>query len=239
MITVQQFGESSHLGEVWYAEADTPVGPWAYARKTVTHNKYTFYNPMQHPYFDQKDGRVIYFEGTYASTFSGSKENPTPRYDYNQMMYRLNLDDLRLVLPAPVYEVRDEQGRHKYLLRDGVESADLWDSVESVPFYVIEPDRESDDLVPIYVDDTGLTTQRLSEAAEPLFYAASKDEPADDNAAIVPLYEYCHAETGHYHYSTDAARRRKGWIRTAQPLCRVWKAPPSRLLIDSKAKPIR
>ena len=27
MITVQQFGDSSHLGEVWYAEADTPVGP--------------------------------------------------------------------------------------------------------------------------------------------------------------------------------------------------------------------
>ncbi len=42
MITVQQFGESSHLGEVWYAEADTPLGPWAYARKIVTHNKYTF-----------------------------------------------------------------------------------------------------------------------------------------------------------------------------------------------------
>jgi len=43
-IFVQQFGESSYLGEVWYAEADTPVGPWAYARKIVTHNKYSFYN---------------------------------------------------------------------------------------------------------------------------------------------------------------------------------------------------
>ncbi|MHC4332150.1 MAG: hypothetical protein ACYSWW_29005, partial [Planctomycetota bacterium] len=92
MITVQQFGNSSALGEVWYAEADTPVGPWAYARKIVTHNKYTFYNPMQHPYFDQDGGRVIYFEGTYAHTFSGSAKNPTPRYDYNQIMYRLNLD---------------------------------------------------------------------------------------------------------------------------------------------------
>jgi len=114
MITVQQCGEPSFLGEVWYAEADTPIGPWAYARKIVTHNKYTFYNPMQHRYFDQDGGRVIYFEGTYANTFSGSEKNPTPRYDYNQIMYRLNLDDHRLALPAAVYQVRDRQGDPKY-----------------------------------------------------------------------------------------------------------------------------
>jgi hypothetical protein len=44
---------------------------------------------------------VIYFEGTYASTFS-RKEDPTPRYDYNQVMYRLDLSDPRLKLePRP------------------------------------------------------------------------------------------------------------------------------------------
>ena len=37
MIAVQQGGTTSYLGEVWYAEADTPVGPWRYARKVVTH----------------------------------------------------------------------------------------------------------------------------------------------------------------------------------------------------------
>ena len=237
-ITVQQFGESSFLGEVWYAEADTPVGPWAYARKIVTHNKYTFYNPMQHPYFDQKGGSTIYFEGTYADTFSGSEKNPTPRYDYNQIMYRLNLDDLRLALPAPVYEVHDKQGRREYLLRDGVESADLWDSVESVAFFVVEPGRESDDLVPIYADNAGLTTERPGgESVKPLFYAMSKDKPADDNAAIVPLYEYQNAQTGQYQYSTDPALRQKGRIRTARPLCRVWKSPSVPLLIDRDAKP--
>ena len=108
-IFLQAGGESSYLGEVWYAEADTPVGPWAYARKIVTHNKYSFYNPKQHPYFDQDGGRTIYFEGTYSWTFSGSEERATPRYDYNQIMYRLNLDDPRLILPAPVYQVRDGQ----------------------------------------------------------------------------------------------------------------------------------
>src|SRR5262249_10300175 len=53
------------------------------------------YNPKQHPYFDQEGGRFIYFEGTYSHTFSGN-EHPTPRYDYNQIMYRLDLADERL-----------------------------------------------------------------------------------------------------------------------------------------------
>jgi hypothetical protein len=83
------------LGEVSYAEADAPTGPWTTARKIVTHDKYSFYNPKQHPYFDQEGGRIIYFEGTYTKTFSGNEQG-TPRYDYNQIMYRLDLSDPRL-----------------------------------------------------------------------------------------------------------------------------------------------
>jgi len=94
MILCQQFG-TSMLGEIWYAEADAPEGPWRKAVKVVTHEDYSFYNPVHHPFFDQDDGRVIYFEGTYTKTFSGAKI-PTPRYDYNQIMYRLDLADPRL-----------------------------------------------------------------------------------------------------------------------------------------------
>jgi len=43
----------------------------------------------------EESGRYIYFEGTYSSTFEGKVE-PTPRYDYNQMMYRMDLADERL-----------------------------------------------------------------------------------------------------------------------------------------------
>jgi hypothetical protein len=64
----------------------------------VTHEQYSFYNPAQHPFFDQEGGRLIYFEGTYAETFSGNP-CPTPRYDYNQVMYRLDLADPRLKRP--------------------------------------------------------------------------------------------------------------------------------------------
>ncbi len=95
MIFHQAWGTPSMLGEVFYSEADAPLGPWTTARKIVTHNDYSFYNPKHHPYFDQEQGRVIYFEGTYTKMFTGNQD-PTPRYEYNQIMYRLDLSDPRL-----------------------------------------------------------------------------------------------------------------------------------------------
>jgi hypothetical protein len=95
LIAVQHGGKSSFLGEVWYAEATAPTGPWTHAIKIVTHDRYSFYNPAQHPFFDEEDGRRIYFEGTYSYTFSGRKDR-TPHYDYNQILYRLDLADPRL-----------------------------------------------------------------------------------------------------------------------------------------------
>jgi hypothetical protein len=123
-------------GEVWYAEADSPTGPVVYAARVAVHGKYTFYWPASHPFFDQDGGRLVYFEGTYTESFSG---NPviTPRYNYNQIMYRMALDDPRLFLPAPVYRLRD--GR--YLMREGVAAARAWNQVESVPFFALAPDR--------------------------------------------------------------------------------------------------
>jgi hypothetical protein len=90
-------GASSFLGEIWYSEADKPEGPWKFARKVVTHNRYSCYNPVHDDFFDQDGGRIIYFEGTYVTTFSRDGD-PTPRYDYNQIMYRLDLSDPRLDL---------------------------------------------------------------------------------------------------------------------------------------------
>ena len=95
-IFVQWMG-TSLVGEIWYSEADKPQGPWPAARKIVTHDNYSFYNPKHHPFLDQDGGRVIYFEGTYTALFTDNK-CPTPRYDYNQIMYRLDLSDPRLKL---------------------------------------------------------------------------------------------------------------------------------------------
>ncbi len=100
LIAVQKYGESSYLGEVWYSEADNVTGPWRWAKKILTHNRYGFYNPKHHPFFDQENGRLIYFEGTYSERYE-KRSLPTPRYDYNQIMYRLDLADPRLHLPQP------------------------------------------------------------------------------------------------------------------------------------------
>lgn len=92
MIAVQSWG-SSMLGEIWFAESESLEGPWKSPTKIVTHNDYSFYNPRHHAYFDKDGGRVIYFEGTYTKMFSGTKTG-TPRYDYNQIMYRLDMSKL-------------------------------------------------------------------------------------------------------------------------------------------------
>ncbi len=91
-VWTEEGGEGSFLGDLWYAEADRPTGAWGPAVQIVTHDQYTFYNPRIHPEFTDEGSPILLFEGTYTQQFSGN-ESPTPRYDYNQILYRLDLDD--------------------------------------------------------------------------------------------------------------------------------------------------
>ena len=100
LIAGQIGGKPSHLGEVWYAEAAAPTGPFAKAVKVVTHDRQTFYNVCQHPFLDRDGGRVVHFEGTYTADFSGNSHR-TPRYEYNQVLYRLDLDAPKLAAARP------------------------------------------------------------------------------------------------------------------------------------------
>jgi hypothetical protein len=94
-VFMQAFGKPSAFGELWYAEAPAPTGPWGPAIKILSHDNYTFYNPRLHPEFTTPDSPLLIFEGTYTMQFA-DKPAPTPRYDYNQILYRLDLDDPRL-----------------------------------------------------------------------------------------------------------------------------------------------
>ena len=91
-VFMQALGKPSAFGEIWYAEADAPTGPWGTAVKILTHDNYTFYNPRLHPEFTAPDSPILIFEGTYTAEFA-DRPTPTPRYNYNQMLYRLDLDD--------------------------------------------------------------------------------------------------------------------------------------------------
>lgn len=231
MIALQAFGRSP-LGEVWYTEADTVLGPWTWARRVVTHDDYSFYNVKQHPYF--ADGSSIYFEGTYTSMFSGAKKK-TPRYDYNQVMYRLDLADGRLTLPVPVYELRDGRlatGRE-------VERTRAWDDVVSVPFYALESE--------------------IADAANPrtvaLTRGASADElrlggtnavafrafPAPDDKAHASrraLWEWRHAGNGRRVYRCGGDKPGDGWERADRAIAEVWPSRDHRPARQADARPV-
>ncbi len=85
-------GKPSSLGEIWYAEAPSPTGPWASAIKVVTHQNYTFYNPHLHPELVKEGSPILLFEGTYTRQFAGTPP-ATPRHDYNQVLYRIDLNE--------------------------------------------------------------------------------------------------------------------------------------------------
>lgn len=94
-VFVQTFGKPSWLGELWYAEADSPYGPWGPAVKVLSHKNYAFYNVQLHADVTPADSPILLFEGTHSQTFADHPV-PTPRYEYNQVMYRLDLDDPKL-----------------------------------------------------------------------------------------------------------------------------------------------
>jgi hypothetical protein len=113
----------SNLGEMWFATANAPEGPWREAKKVATHalpkNNNDFYNPAQHEELQEQEGKIIYFEGTFVNSFSGNP-TPTPYYDYNNIMYRLDVSDPRLALPEPppgLFKVAPNTDRRREVTR--------------------------------------------------------------------------------------------------------------------------
>ena len=161
---------------------------WSYARRVAAHGRYNFYNPTQHPFFDQDAGRVIYFEGTYTDSFSGAPAK-TPRYDYNQLMYPLAFDDERLHLPQPVYRVKRADAPSRLWMREGVEAEQAWGRIEEISFLALPTGSRRKGLVPIYAGDvqggTRLQTNAPTRGSQPLFFALPAHgalEPAPESS---------------------------------------------------------
>ncbi len=213
-----QVGGTSPLGELWYAEADTPLGPWSYAIKVVTHEKYSFYNPKQHPYFDQEGGRLIYFEGTYTATFSGNTD-PTPRYDYNQVMYRLDLGEPRTAVPLAVYDHSGEGRPDAFSFGPRASGRPAFFALdrplpESVAVYLsVEPGRPAE----LAVQTAGAETP---QPRSPIFYALPH-AITSRSSHTVPLYGYSSPDGGRRAYALDG-KGPEGWKQDPSPLCRVW-----------------
>src|SRR5690606_18425495 len=118
-------------------------------------------------------------------------------YNYNQIMYKLDLTVPRLVLPVAIY--RDPRGRL------GDRSKVEPQSSEQLAFFAL--DRPAPGAVPFYDRAGQLTTGAAEPDPEataevtPAFYALPADAP-DRPATTVPLFEFIHAETGERFYST-------------------------------------
>ncbi len=185
--------------------------------------------------FDQDDGRIIYFEGTYATTFSGNPD-PTPRYDYNQMMYQLDLSDPRLSLPVPIYEFPSGSGSTARLApRTVLPDGETW-TPHRVAFFA--PEREGIAWLPVYeqadprigqVLHVAETPQKPGhEGVRPLFYVLPADIK-DLTGATTPLYEYAEKEGNGRFYSVDApaAAARALDLQGARPGVAQSGAPPA------------
>ncbi len=236
MITVESYGSPSLLGEVWYAEGDSPLGPWVYARKVVTHEKYSFYNPKQHPMFDKDRGRIIFFEGTYTTTFSGNQD-PTPRYDYNQVMYQLDLSDPRLALPVAIYLSPASARAAARLAPSAAPKEREPSGGRRVAFFA--PDRPGIATLPVYEEYDIKTGQTLRVGTsgqpgepggpQPLFFLLPADLK-DYTSATAPLHEWSAEGSTARVYSTDTRSPQAGGRWTSKVLGRVWKNPSSLLV---------
>jgi hypothetical protein len=174
----------------------------------------------------------VFFEGTYTSSFSGNKD-PTPRYDYNQVMYQLDLADPRLALPVAIYQ--DVTGVSYYRLVPATSMPELSDP-RWIAFFA--PDRPGLASVAVREGPGGNGNQELivaSKAANPerengaiaakppLFYVV----PAKANnppPGTVPLYEF-RQTSGPKRYYSVAEDPRPGYERVPEPIGRVWKNP--------------
>lgn len=220
-------------GDLWFAEADTPVGPWVYARKVATHGDYNFYNPTQHPYFDQEGGRVVYFEGTYTASFSAAK-SMTPRYDYNQLMYRLDLADPRLDLPVPVYQRSTPGDALRFATGAGLGNVEAWNGVGDIAFLALPPGARGEGYVPVFDDGQGglvLTSPR--SGAAPLFVGLKLDDAVPGAwPGTVVLQRRRSQDGGRPGYGTGGTASPGG-----EPLCRVWPRPAGVLTWDPTILP--
>ena len=119
-----QGGENN--GDVWYAESKSVLGPYDTAVRVITHagadganghalpDKW-FYNVVQYPFF--AEGSSIFLSATLDV---GDNEEWTmaPRYDYNNIMYRLDLDSVASYFDGTIKKKGGRAASARKVVRD-------------------------------------------------------------------------------------------------------------------------
>ena len=193
--------EGTILGEVWYTEADTPVGPWVYGACESLRTTTTAFTIRDIIRFLTRRGGVHFFEGSFATIYSKAVDK-TPRYDYDQLMSGSSMGDPQN--GDSIRHVRDlDRQRSAFRDRPGAGSRSfLASSVlcirrscqRSTPVYEVIDERRR----------PGGGSENGGEKS-PVFYALPPDA-AKPPATARPLFEYVNLRIGQRLYSTgDAA----------------------------------
>ncbi|MGH2690321.1 MAG: thrombospondin type 3 repeat-containing protein, partial [Actinomycetota bacterium] len=209
-----------------YAEADTPMGPWVYARRVAEHGSKRLYQPRMHPFLSREGGRILFFDGTYT-------DPAVPRYDYNQLRHRLDLADPRLVMPVPIYDLQPPAvslvsggiGVGEFVTRQGLRPS----TPDAVPaLYAHDRATTPEGTaggVPVHWSGARcagavlLAGQDPAPLGPPVFYGVDAAEPGGD--PYLTLYRHIHA-TGVEIYNTAAA---SDGFATSEAMAKVWRSP--------------
>ena len=156
--------------------------------------------------------------------FSGNDE-ATPRYEYNQIMYKLDLADPRLILPVAVYGNRDDEDSLATLTARK-------DAPTRGPIRFFALERPGEGAVPVYTETTGQGGLRVGKTGEtpgekPLFFALPVDAK-ESGPTTLPLFRISEQgpERGVLHHRHDCESD-PATNAAEQPLCRVWRNPSS------------
>lgn len=170
---------------------------------------------------------MMYFEGTYTSWLS-TTDKPSPRYDYNQDMYKVDLGDPRMFLPVPVYRTVETTPGYWTKL-------DLPDPGIDRDVVFFAPDRQREGTIPVYEYlDTDHMTRVLStdDSLAAPFTGRKLAFHAHDRTAVIPsqvakgivdLNEFVNGSTQKRIYSTAASIPDAGYVKSPSAVCKVWK----------------
>lgn len=220
------------LDATWYTEADTPMGPWVYARRITGAGSRSIYNPTIAP-LRKNDGAQLFFAAVYAAPYIPTP--PLPYYNYSVVMHMLDVSDLRTALPVPVYELT---GADNASFRLGTKAAVHPGMPAELPAPFFAYDRPAANTVPAYLvgascrPDHGLLVGHqpaLPQRYEPDFYVlpGTVRNGPDDSVA---LYEYSLGFYPPYHvYAVDGAPEPVGFTKNPTPVARVLTNPMSRI----------
>ena len=118
-LLITEYSSTDRRGAIFAGVSSSLTGPWTYVTPVLSHDVTgaSCYNPLHMPWMDEEGGRFIYVACSYTAMWSDKNNpnsqwytcltgvdsyqncaTPVPRYEYNNMVYRLDVTLLKSAL---------------------------------------------------------------------------------------------------------------------------------------------